>query len=138
MKIELIVTGADKNEQGLRALRREIPLETQIEVWESNAVLESELMTYPPERQGSKYVRTFGYQRDVEVVPKITTWGAEIKATQYAPQSRYLRGDLEGYGGAWMHRGRWKTLTAILESFLNGFINRLVRRLERLILRVMG
>jgi hypothetical protein len=137
MKIEMIVTGAEQNAQGLRLLKREIIAETQVEIQESGYFLHTELATYPPQREGSSYERTLDYQRSISVEPKMTTWGGELNAVQGAPYSPYLRGDLDGRGPAWMHKGRWKPLTAILESFMNGFINRLIRRLERMILRVM-
>jgi hypothetical protein len=137
MKIEMIVTGVEQNAKGLRQLRREIPMEAADEAHASSGVLRSALTMYPAQPEGTNYQRTYNYERGVDVDPKATNYGATIEATQAAPYSIYLRGDLSGRGPAWMHRGRWDSLVAILEAFLNRFVNNLIRRLERLIAQVM-
>jgi hypothetical protein len=76
-----------------------------------------ELRTDPAERPGQRYVRTGArYSRT-----RAEYTGGQsyrfVSDPTYRGRSAdpYVLGDARGQGQAWMHRGRWKTMRAVVE-----------------------
>ena len=82
------------------------------------------LRHYPAQRPGQKYIRTYnlrsGWQKDGK--------GVQIalhNSVEYAP---YVQGDDTQ---AWMHAGRWHTVTQIFQSNIDGMINAIYQRWQK-------
>lgn len=76
------------------------------------------LQYYPPPPASSRYQRTyklrFGWQ--------VSAWGDRTKTriqnrVKYAP---YVQGD---YDQAWMHKGRWRTVSKVISDNMKGVMN---------------
>ncbi len=69
------------------------------------------LQKYPPTRPGQTYRRTFNLRFGWSV----TDWGdrTKLKIINAVPYVPYVQGDAEQ---AWMHKGRWRTISKVIED----------------------
>ncbi len=83
---------------------------------------------YPPERPGQRYVRTgrlgagFRYE---QVAP------SHYRFINDTPYTRFVVGDSDGGGQAWMHQGRWWTAKERVEGEQPGLIQALEKALAQ-------
>jgi hypothetical protein len=74
----------------------------------------TDLADYPPERPGQRYVRTGDLGRGWTQTPqRFAAQGAAIalRVTNPVPYAQYVQGQKQ----AWMHKGRWDTVQAVLD-----------------------
>ncbi len=84
------------------------------------------LQYYPKERAGQTYRRTF----DLRFGWQAQAWGdkTKIKIVNAVPYAPFVQGDGEQ---AWMHRGRWRTVSKIIsdnKTVIDNAIDREVKR----------
>lgn len=137
MRVELVVEGTKELARGLSVIENNWQPEVERDLDVAAEPLDYALSEYAPERPGSDYERTFDYLRSVDVHTELTPDGVELVAT-HGPEGYWLRGDGNTYEGAWMHRGRWRTLREIIERFVPATLSGLERRLQSWIKLVLG
>ena len=73
------------------------------------------LQYYPPPPAQSMYARTyklrFGWQ--------LSSWtaGTKVRVENKVPYAKYVQGD---YTQAWMHQGRWRTVSLVISDNIKG------------------
>ena len=69
------------------------------------------LQYYPPKPSASKYVRTY----DLRFGWQAQKWGdrTKIRITNAVPYAPFVQGDGQQ---AWMHKGRWRTVSKIISD----------------------
>lgn len=136
--IDLEVYGLDETVLALKEFGYALPDEIADSIQTDGFAMYYALATYPPPPDGSTYVRTYYYQDSIDLQLAYNAGAVELLIHQAAPYAIYLRGDLEGYPGAWMHVGRWRTLQNIVDAFLPVIKARLQARIDALIARLFG
>ncbi len=136
MRITLDVTGVNGTVAALAEFKSQVMPEIQKEIELAAEPFKYALQEYPPPVPQSTYVRTYEYQRTVDVKAGYNNNVVELVATA-SPVQHWLRGEADGsYLGAWMHRGRWRTMLDLVQQFVPVFISHVEDRLERLIGRL--
>lgn len=136
MRITTEIDGLDETIQALNTLAEEAPDELGAGLKIAGLPVVTALQTYPPPPPNSSYQRTYAYQRSIQSAVDVVGRNAYFAAWSDSPYEIYLRGNLEGYPGAYMHVGRWRTLVNIWETFSAVVSAQLQRRLEALISRL--
>jgi hypothetical protein len=115
MDIQLVVDGTDQNADALEKYHDGVIPAAAVGLSEGGEIIYDDLGEYPPPIPTSKYVRTMNYYDslapDLDLQPTVATYSI----TEGADYSLYLRGNAEDYEGAWMHLGRWQSLSKIEE-----------------------
>ena len=136
MKFELEVAGIQETISALSEFKMLVMPEIQKEIDLAAESFRYTMQEYPPPIPTSDYVRTYEYQRSVNVIAKLEGDTVSLEASA-SEVNHWLRGDADGsYRGAWMHRGRWRTMLDLVQQFVPVFISHVEQRLERLIGRL--
>lgn len=146
MKISVTVEGAQENIEALRQFKEQTPAEFQVALAAGMKPIVGAMKQYPPQPpyMGApttgrivSYRRTGNYGARI-TGPYVEQHGNEIVGyiNSGASYSTYLRGDLAGYPGAYMHIGIWQTLTEIIAKLLPQTQSRIERQLSSLINRL--
>lgn len=136
MHIDVEVTGIDETIQALAEFKSLVMPEIQKEIDLAAEPFRYAMQEYPPPIPTSNYVRTYEYQQSVNVVTALE--GDTVSLTATASEvNHWLRGEADGsYPGAWMHRGRWRSMLDLVQQFVPVFISHVEQRLDRLIGRM--
>lgn len=135
MRILLESEGLKEAIAKMESAQTAVPNEIRLAMYEALEPVKNDTVTYPaqpPPRNpkyiyvrgsGTQYVPTGHMQRTSEKYDKSQTItveknGNDVEGTLNSGASywRWLRGDMDGYEGAWMHKGVWKPIKAIWES----------------------
>lgn len=149
MKISVTTEYVQENVQALRELREGVPREARLGVEMGLKPIVSALKEYPavPTYVGSQkrphlvglntYRRTGMYGREISQ-PLVSYTEGEIVGTivSKAPYSKWVRGDLSGYLGAWMHLNIWEPVQDIVDRLLPQAQQRIEAGIEALIKRL--
>ena len=76
------------------------------------------LKHYPQPRPNQKYIRTFTLRNNWYIAEANSDW-SRVKIGNTTPYSPYVVGDTQQ---AWMHAGRWRTVTKNMMDNLSGAI----------------
>jgi hypothetical protein len=136
VKFSLDIAGDKETARALAEMKRQAMPELESELRASGQPLKSVLQQYAAPRPGSDYVRTYNYRQSIDV--NVQLRGSVVELTQTASKTEYwVRGTADGsYGGAWMHKGRWRSKASIMRDFVPLVIRRLQNRLYALAQRV--
>lgn len=111
--LSLITRNAKVVRSGLERLRRAIPSISRKRMYDAALRARRKIVAEPPRRRGQRYVRTGTYKRGLKVVPYNdgVSFGYTLKGQAVDRRghdyTKYVGGDAEGQGQAWMHRRRW-------------------------------
>jgi hypothetical protein len=135
IKLDVSLSGAEKMIRALSGAKRTIQDEVRIATEQAMQPTSDELRIYPPPPPASRYKRTGRYRAGISnpVVTMESGGAIHGRIEQRAPYSRYVRGDQDGQGQAWMHVGRWETSKSIVGRLVTRLTNRLNAALQNLI-----
>ena len=146
MRFKLTTKNIDTWTRKLEAARKDIPDELRLAGVEAIELFHQETASYPPQ---PPYMGMRNYGVHVKTYRRTGTYGREqfanvrlvgpvVQATLETPTpySIWLRGDLKGYPGAWMHTPFWKSLARIIQDNLPRAVAVLRARLSSYIRRM--
>jgi hypothetical protein len=117
MNIKFKVTGIEEVKAYIASLPRGVKIAAMTAASEFFIGDESHgLMWYPRERPKQKYVRTYTLRNSWEVRATNSQWD-RVNITNPTPYAGYVVGDNDQ---AWMHAGRWRTVTKNMMDNLAG------------------
>ena len=138
MKITLEVEGTSEKSSALKHVTTGMPKALDIGLTAGMQPIASRMRAYPaqpaPRNPKHAYARTNKY-RDMTIGPLVQYMGSGVegKITSSAPHSIYVRGDLEGYPGAWMHLGVWQPVQEIVDEETPHIVERIQQQVDQLI-----
>lgn len=113
MQITIGVTGATLVRTGLEDLANEIPKIGRDQIYRSIIAARDEIKTYPPERPGQRYVRTYRLQAGWVV----TAHGSiGYRLQNDVPYTIVVVGNAYGQGQAEVHAGTWKLVRDVTDN----------------------
>jgi hypothetical protein len=87
------------------------------------------LKWYPRERPNQKYVRTFLFRNSWSAPETNSQWD-RVKLANTAPYAKYVIWDNEQ---AWMHVGRWRTITRNVMDNIKGAIKHAQQEVNKIL-----
>ena len=105
---------------GLQNLDQEAPQIGRLQLYTQSMNVVRLMKSYPEERAGQKYIRTFLFQQSWLIMRMDN--GYEIindAARDGKEYGGYVVGDAVGQGQAWMHVGRWQQFAEVLNAMVS-------------------
>ena len=126
------IDGLEEEIAALRKFSDQLPPRLKLGMYEAFLPVKNAIQTYPPQPPprnpnreyirgvGSQYVPTGRTRYTSEKYGQSTTmyFSGDTSLTIESPASyaSFIRGDLDGYTGAWMHQGVWDSLQSIVDQ----------------------
>lgn len=118
-RISVTVENGELVRQGLQDLQAAIPQIGRKVIFDKMNVIAQSMRKYPPQRAGSKYIRTYRLRDSVTVIRLDNGYAIEIDPVQRGRHyAKYVIGTARGEGQAWMHKGRWHLFKNVVEHHL--------------------
>ena len=117
-----------KVRQSLTTIGQALPRITDKRVWRMMMAARDEVRTYPAPLPGQRYKRT-GKRYAATNVYRVDnkTYRLDSNPTYRGRTANpYVVGDSQGKGQAWMHRGRWAVMFAVVSKW----VKTLLREIE--------